>query len=446
MPRSEVRGKPVQAAWRELNDALQEQPILYVPLVRGGNPKMIVTVRIRQQMLRVLLAWLPRLGLLAEARELIEVIRTMERSAPAGPGAVTEFDDLFEVGFRALIDCVIRATNVDEAHDLAPSRIDDESHPQLVSCLEGMTESMLVTWLAHSRTLRLSVLEKVKANDSWNRLVRFIKNFGDGLFTQQFLSLANVRSILFQGVENWLEELQQQPLDFEVPLLEELEDPRQQAQAVPHLTLVLEAIVENYAEYRDYNSTTTQSDRGDLLFNLLDFLRLLSDYERVVWNLRPVAIVHELLIRRGRDEAAALWRDALTDRISEEADRYVKRLEGLQKTYAMRLSTVADRIQERFLRPLIIDQLRGLIEPAVRQHSIEAFEILEKETSILMEKPSGVGFDPPVWLLSLDEELRRVRAGQPDEQRLFESLLPTVELTIEEVERQIEKWKLPPYG
>jgi hypothetical protein len=181
------------------------------------------------------------------------------------------------------------------------------------------------------------------------------------------------------------------------------------------------------------------------LYNLFDFLRLLSDYERVVWNLKPVAIVHEMLVRRGRNDAAEQWRMALTERISDEADRYIERLSRLQKRYAMRLSTVADRIHERFLRPLVIDRMRALVEPATRNHSLEAFAILEQETSQLMQKPSGVGFDPPAWLLALDEELRRVRAGarQPDEQRLFESLLPTVELTIEEVQRQIEKWNLP---
>ena len=43
------------------------------------------------------------------------------------------------------------------------------------------------------------------------------------------------------------------------------------AEAVKHLTIMFEAIAENYAEYRDYNSTTTQSDRGELLYMLLDF-------------------------------------------------------------------------------------------------------------------------------------------------------------------------------
>lgn len=52
---------------------------------------------------------MPRLGLLTETRELIDVIRQMERNVPAGPCAVTEFDDLFDLAFCALVDCVIRA-------------------------------------------------------------------------------------------------------------------------------------------------------------------------------------------------------------------------------------------------------------------------------------------------------------------------------------------------
>ena len=62
---------------------------------------------------------------------------------------------------------------------------------------------------------------------------------------------------------------------------------------------MLESIVENYGEYRDYNSTTTQSDRGELLYMLLDFLRLRTRYDRVCWNLKPVVLAHEILVRRG---------------------------------------------------------------------------------------------------------------------------------------------------
>ncbi len=429
--------------WQQLKRTLRGEAILYVPLVRGGNPRAIVSIRTRQQLLRTLLNWMPRLGMLTETRELVDVVRQMERNVPAGPGAVTEFDDLFEMGFRGLVDSIIRAQNVNETVDLAPSEEAKESEPQLVSCLERMTESMLVTWLSHSRTLRLSVLEKVKSNNAWQDLVDFVKRYGADLFTQQFLSLANVRSILYQGVENWLEQLQQQPPpDFQPRLLEELDSHISRDDAAQHMTLILEAVVENYAEYRDYNSTTTQSDRGDLLYNLLDFLRLLSNYERVVWNLKPVVIAHELLVRRSCNVAAQLWRRALSERIAEEADRYQERLTKLQQRYAMRLPTIADRVGERFLRPLIIDRMRALVRPSMEQPEGREFEILEEESILLTREPSGVGFEPPAWLLGLEEEVRRLRRSQTvvDDHQLMDAILPVVRLTIEEVQRQIDSW------
>ena len=429
-----------QETWSKLKVALRGEAVLYVPLVRGGNPQSIIAVRIRQQMLRTMLSWMPRLGMLTETREFVDVIRQMERNVPAGPGAVTEFDDLYEVGFRSLVDSIIRATNVDETRHLVPS---SEDGTQLVSCLESMTESMLVTWLSHSRTLRLSVLEKVKGSSSWQELVDFIREFGEDLFTQQFLSLANVRSILYQGVDSWLEQLEENPPpDFEPRLIGALGKQVSREDAVRHMTLVLEAIVENYAEYRDYNSTTTQSDRGDLLYNLLDFLRLLSNYERVVWNLKPVVVAHELLVRRGCHKAAQMWRRALSERIAEEADRYQERLIKLQERYAMKLNTIAERIGERFLRPLIIDRMRALVEPSMEDSDAKSFEILDDETSLLARHPSGVGFEPPVWLMALEEEVRRCRRkdDEVDEQRLLEAILPAIQLTIEQVQIQISDW------
>ena len=80
------------------------------------------------------------------------------------------------------------------------------------------------------------------------------------------------------------------------------------------LTVIIEAIIENYGEYVDYNSITTQSDRGDMLYTLLDFLRLRANYDRVAWNLRPVLLIHEVLVRDGKDRAAESWRHAVAER------------------------------------------------------------------------------------------------------------------------------------
>jgi hypothetical protein len=258
------------------------------------------------------------------------------------------------------------------------------------------------------------------------------------------LSLANIRALLYQGVDVWLERLAQQPDgEIDLKLIEDLGVKISHDDASRLLTLTLEAIAENYSEYRDYNSTTTQSDRGDLLFNLLDFLRLLSNYERVVWNLKPVVLSHELLVRHGCNSAAQMWRRALAERISEEADRYLKKLAKLQKQYAMRLPTVADRLNERFLRPMIIDRMKALIAPAMKRTSANAFEILEGEAELLMREPSGVGFDPPQWLGALEEEVQRIRLGADefDETHIIESLIAPVEQTISDIQAQIDEWE-----
>ena len=71
-----VRGVFAQAA-RDL----AEQPLLYVALGQGGNPRRIVASRSRQYVLRRLLGYLPRLGLLTETCRLLETAQRMESRA-----------------------------------------------------------------------------------------------------------------------------------------------------------------------------------------------------------------------------------------------------------------------------------------------------------------------------------------------------------------------------
>ena len=125
--------------------------------------------------------------------------------------------------------------------------------------------------------------------------------------------------------------------------------------------LIFEAIAENYAEYRDYNSTTTQSDRGEQLHMLLDFLRLRVQYDRIAWHLRPVVLAHEILARAGRSEAAEMWCRAMAERTADVAGALTKRLQELHQKYGMRLPTVDDRLAERFIRPLAIDRVRAVL-------------------------------------------------------------------------------------
>ena len=436
-----LHGDPQTATevWPSLRDSLAEKPILYVPLNRGGHPRQITEVRSRQQLIQNLLFWLPRLGLLKETFELLDLVRRMEIT-PVGLGAITEFDDLFEIGCRAIVGSLI------DARESADPR-DEHADDWLMESLEEIMEPMLQSWLAHSRTLRLSVLEQVIDENEWNELVEFIRRYGRDLFTQRFLNLGNVRGILHQGVESWITIVEEQEEDEYQPVLDALDHGLERDDFIDKLTLILESVIESYPEYRDYNSTTTQSDRGDLLFTLLDFLRLRTSYDRVVWNLRPVVLAHQVLASRGCDDTAGKWRASLNERIRGEAKRHIVKLQELQQKYAMQLPSISKRISERFMRPLMIDYLCALIEPAMygdtKAHREAAFERIREQAEVFMSEPSGAGLDVPTWLLAMEETVASIRdRNEVAMGHMLESrILPPVALTVEEIQASVDAWR-----
>ncbi len=452
------------------------QPLLYVPLARGGDARRIAATRGMQQSIRELLGRLPRLGLLSETCQLLRVARAMEKDHPQGAGAVTEFDRLFEIGFKSIVESMVESSlgwgrktakgrkqkgeskqkpePQSPLHPFTPSPLhpsDPAIDAQLIDCLQQVTESLLSEWLTHSRTLRLTVLERVVSPKAWQELVKFIERYGHDLFTQQFFHLGNLRAILHQGIDVWLERLvDDHEATEQLLLVRELDHGLSRAEAKRHLSLIIEAIVENYAEYRDYNATTTQSDRGEMLYALLDFLRVKVGYERIHWNLRPVMMAHEVLVRRGCSGAAELWRRAMAERTADASDQQLRRLTDLQTQYAMRLSTVADRLAERFVRPLAIDRVRALVAPAAEEARNgwppAAFALLEQEAGELAQEPCGAGLDVPDWLEGLEEEVDHVTSGTRTWNPSADSLdnLPWVRLTWDEIQAQLTDWDTPP--
>ncbi len=457
----------VESLFPKLLVALRPKKLLYIPLSRGGDPGLIYSVRLRRRIMSHLLAWLPRQGFFFQACELIETARFMEHHNPIGPGAVTEFDDLFELCFVSMVRSVAQnaihwqweeSQAAEPANDQRSCPIDLGEHDgeslgdhepgsdELIAILEQLTEVMLGSWLAHSRTLRLSVLESVDNSRSWKQLVEFIRRFGRPLFTQSFLRLGNVRAILHQGVLHWFQQMSDEGVEPDLePLFDALgsgELDRRDAEKM--LSVVLEAVIDHYSEYRDYNSTTTQSDRGDMLYMLLDFLRLRVRYDRVSWNLKPIYWTHEVLVRGGCHQAAMQWRRALAERIGRESDNYIDNLQKLQAKYAMRLPTVADRLHERFTRPMTVDRMRALVGPAVRQFREQGedspvFELLIDECKLMMEQPTGVGLDVPQWLASLDEEVERVIETDAGlhQRRNPDSAIPFRQLSSEQIVQQL---------
>jgi hypothetical protein len=411
-------GVGVREHWPGFIAWLAQQELLYVPLAKGGKPRRIVRARALVQLIQDLLEWLPRLGLVRETCQLLDVAQTMEAEHPVGPGAVTEYDRLFTCGYQAIVRCLVTsADDWDDERELGDNLKFEvrASDNMLVDALQDLTESQLRRWLTHSRTLRLSVAERLTDPADWKQFVAFVDRYGKDLFTQMFLNLGNLRAILHQRATVWLANLEQNPDAEDLRLMRELGKEISRDDAARWLTIAIEAVVENYREYRDYNTTTTHSDHGEMLFTLVDFLRLRAEYDRVAWNLKPVVMAHEILVRQNRPAAAEMWQQALAERTAEAADANLARFEKLCDEYGIRLASVAERLNERFTRPLAIDRVRALVKPAMDAAASSdrtPFASLEEEIESLSREPAGAGLDVPDWLSALEDEVSMVRCAK----------------------------------
>src|SRR5262249_45961993 len=153
---------------------------------------------------------------------------------------------------------------------------------------------------------------------------------------------ANLRGILHHGIGPYLDSLAENrdPL-HPILLLEETGQTVRREEAVACLQIILQTLVENYEEYKDYNTTTTLSDYGENLHVLLAFLRAKAAYERQAWLFRPLILIHDVLVRAGKETIASLWEEIFTRSAREIGDQHVADLRRLEQEHGIRLTTVA---------------------------------------------------------------------------------------------------------
>jgi hypothetical protein len=418
----------------------REEPLLFTALADGGDPRLILRVRLAQNVLRALASNLPRLGLLRETALLLQTARAMERARPAEGGrGMSEFDRLFEAAYQAVADAVVTSA--------ADWKTEGAGDTELVELLEKVTEPFLAIWIDHSRLVRLSSLESFHEDADWDALRHFVQTYGGDLFHAKFMTLGNLRGILHRGVGAYLDYLRDNPDPLHpVHLLDDLGRAISRADAERHLRGVLQALVENYEEYKDYNMTTTQSDYGENLYRLLDFLRLKARYDRQAWEFRPLLLAHEALAHKGRAGAAVLWQESFRELVDEVAEEHLEELAELERAHGLRLRTVADRLEERFVKPLALDRLCALIEPAMEEARTAgggpAFARLQEELRAWTATPTGVGLDLPQWLRQLETEAQRVRGRRSAIAALVENYfrVPQRALGYAELRQHLDDW------
>jgi len=450
--RSDV--KAVKKLWSKMLDALRPETLLYIPTARGGDAKAIVAVRFLQQMIIRLFEYGPRLGLITETVQLLNTVEQMEQLHPLKQGAITEYDRLFEKATRCIAACIAESSKrwrVKEKGDDFPTT----SHA-LVEYIERIIEILLSGWLSHSRQIRISTVEAIADRRVWEDMKKFIQKYGHDIFTQHFMGFGHLRAVLHQGTANYLKSLiriyeDEGELETAQTLVEDLINGQiSMEEAVFNIEIIFEAIAENYTEYIDYNSTTIHSDKGEKLYMLLDMLRVLTGYERISWNLKPVYWVHDEMIRAGRHEAAELWERAVAKRSVQAAEEHLRHYRKLSEKYGMWLPSVHERLNERFIRPLQIARMCGLVPDAIREArdetGHEAFDELEEQIELFAKEPMGVGYEVPEWLSALQDEVMAthvdIEDAEADESKKDDAYnlpptIPQIRLSRSELDRQI---------
>ena len=423
---------------------LERQPLLYVPFDHGGRPDPLLRTQSVQSVFRFLLRQFPALGLLREGWHVLQAAFRMERRLRPEGQAITEFDRLFHISLRSSLETLLNS-----ARRWRNGRF---NHDELIDMVSELVDPYQSLWLKHSSTMRLSSVDAIRTSDDLTELSAFIHLYGAELFHASQLTLGNVRAILQNGV------------DWFLGYLEENEDPLRPMRLLADLRsgkidrddaqwcleTIYSVVVDRFDRFLDYNTTTTQSDYGEMFFCLLDFLRIEARYDRDAWNMLPLTIVHEMLARHGRDEAADAWSATFEMQTADLAAQHLAELSLLEKRHGMHIPTVRDHLNERFIKPLAVNRMVALVGPSVRdavagRRSSRSFRRLNTEITRYLADSFGSGVDVPGWLRTLEHEVEEVTrpsdGGRPGMEAPLE--LPAVSLSLRDFRLQLRSWREP---
>ncbi|MBQ9371445.1 MAG: hypothetical protein IJU03_04580 [Thermoguttaceae bacterium] len=444
----------VRALWDSLLQSFKSETLLYIPTGRGGDARAITEARGLQRIIVRLMEYAPRLGLFSETLLLISRVKQMEQNRLSAPGSITEYDRFVEAALRSMTEALAE-TSESWGDDDPDGDVKDKA---LVSALNRLVDVILKPWLAHSGSIRVSSVESLNSERDWSFIKSFVMTYGEDLFTQQFLNFRNLRAILHQGASAYLASLieikrNEEELENGEKLIDDIEAGKIDLKtASSALELILECVAEQYSEYVDYNSSTIQSDHGAKLYMFLDFLRLLAKYERVSWNFKPLYWVHDALIRAGRIRAAELWSREIQTQSSTRAEKNLEDFNRLQNRYGMWLKSVYERLSERFVRPLEIAQICGMVfdvisEVRAKGEDNDVFKKFDQMVERLAKLHNGAGWELPDWLNELQDEVVLARVDAKEERRqrepkeqFFDALpFPTTLIGYDEFVMQIQK-------
>ena len=445
-----ICGEPqtVKKIWRKTLKLLSKEPILYEPIERGGDPIRMIRIKSILTVIQRLLSNLPLQGLLVETYQVLLTVQEMERLHPINGRVITRYDALFDLGSKGILRSIIVSGS-------KPGR-QKWSLEVFIKLLDQMMDILLQNWIIHSHGIRISSLDPFQDPRDWNQLKTFIQTYGEDLFSPIQMNYSNLQAIHHEGVRSWLESLKEnmelnenswRPDGKEIQGKKLITDLEAGKISLFHTQRLLETIVETllerYDQFIDYNTTTTQSDNGANLYILFDFLRLLCEYDRLSWDLRPFINAHKVMVREKSYDVADSWFESIQDRSAFQAKQFIRSYKKLCIKYGLTVKTVGDRMDERLVMPMAINKLCALLEPSIQEArtggetpSFTRFLELVKEFTA---DALGTGYEPPDWLEEIENEINhyRNRSEEDDEMLDLKDFIPSKLMTKTDIQRVI---------
>ncbi len=431
---------------------LRGLPLLYVPFEHGGEPRQVLAAHSLHMILRLLVTYLPAMGRHRETWHVHKTAWSMERESTPGRRLVTEFDRLFRVGLRSALWHIIVSSR--------SWRRGSFTSRELVQLIGEVLEHYAVLWSQHSTTMRLSSADVLLVENEWQDVERFIAAYGRLVFDTKSMTLGNLRSLARTGPDAFIAQLEQRfsllPPEETANhrnLLSDLESGVITFEEVDEsIGTILEVLVDKFERFNEYNSTTAHSDYGEKLISFLEFLRAEVAYDRDDWQVTPMRIAHEVLLEAGCIDAAAMWEDFLVERTAELGQAHERQLRRLERKHGMRLRSLADRLSERFVRPLVLHRLLSQVGPTMSAESEatrqERFASLRAGIESYGREAAGSVMEIPEWLHQLANEVAAhahpvSESMEPVAGRGDSTRATTVTTDLKALRRQLEMWEQP---
>jgi hypothetical protein len=409
---------------------VRQAPLMYVAADKGGRPTEIGPARYAREAIRMLVGLFPSIGEFRGARDMLDgiLLAEQQQSYRGTQVQVSEFDTVFRDVFRKVM---IRLAQL-----LATWEETRDNDLLAMNVVNRVVEQFAVIWNRHTSLVRISEVETLRTKKSWTDFRSFVKKYGRDWFSQAFLSEANLGGILRQGPLEYLQQQFDESDEEDLVIVRAIRSGKVSMEsAADQLGFVARVVLENYDEYRDYNTTTPQSDYGDNLHLLIDLLAHKVEFERHRWGQEPTYIAHSVLLEEGRFGLAAMVREDFDRRTTVASRTMLSQLELTEEKAGFRLQSIRGRLAEGFVGPLRLDEVLALARRSLQSELAgqgrggddrQAFASLLEAVEELTQEQHGAGIEVPEWLRRLESCVDDVLDTSEGRVLDYEDLVPAV--------------------